>query len=187
MLQSNANKVNLENIILTPDEKKKRVYVQNVKKWIQLYQWDYFLTLTFKHPVFDEIKVSNTIKKFLDYLSAEAFGKRSKKRVIAFSTIENGTYDKSLHAHMLIQDPTHNILTGERRDSFNLRNAIITSWMKASPSAGNPALTGSDREWMKKVLDIEECIGYMLKQVDLNLNSFIPWDQLSLTGKKLLE
>lgn len=184
MLLKKNNKANLENIILTPAEKKKKAYVIKIKNWMQQYQWDYFLTLTFKYPVFDEIRVGETIEKFLDYLSAEAFGRRSKKRVISFSTIENGSYDKSLHVHMLIQDPRPNILTEERSASFDLRDNIVRAWMQANSSTGNISHTGSDSEWMKEVLDVEGCIGYMLKQVDHNLDSRIPWDKLSLTGKR---
>lgn len=173
-----------KNIILNPVEEKKEKYVQEIKRWINGFEWSYFLTLTFKHPVYDDIKASKAIEEFINELSSLAFGSRSKKRIVAFSTIERDSLDNALHVHMMIQDPTPFILNENRRDEFDIRSSIIVSWLKSSSSAGNPALTGGDSEWMKEISDVEGCIGYMVKEVKNNLNNCIAWDQLSLKGRK---
>mgnify|MGYP003149101322 FL=1 len=174
----------MDNIILNSNEKKKDIYIETVKEWIVSYEWDYFLTLTFKHPVYDKVKVSKAIEKFINRLSSLAFGSRSKKRIKAFSTIESGSLDSSLHVHMMVQDPRPLMLKENRCENFNLRNSVIESWLKSSSSAGHPASTGSSDEWMKKVTDVEGCIGYMVKEVGNNLDNCIAWDQLNLKGRK---
>lgn len=178
------NKAKLDGIILTEQEKRKHQAVVEVRYWMIRHDWDLFVTLTFKHPVYDEVKVSSAIEKFLNKLSASAFGKRSKKRVAAFPVIEKCRIDDSLHVHMIIQDPTSLILNEKRRNNFRIRDAVIESWLQSSSSAGNPALASSADEWIKKTLDVSECVRYMTKQIGYNLNHTIPWDQLSLSGRK---
>lgn len=172
------------NIVLSLGEKKKEKYIQEIKQWINSYEWDYFLTLTFKHPVYDDIKAGKAIEKFINKMSSLAFGSRSQKRIVAFSTIEHDSLDEALHVHIMIQDPTPLIMNEMHRNEFDIRNSIIVSWLNSSSSAGNPAFTGSDSEWIKEISDVEECIGYMIKQVGNNLNNCIAWDQLSLGGRK---
>lgn len=175
-------------IVLTNEEKNKINYEKEVIQWLDSYSWDYFLTLTFSHPVKDRIAVSIAIEKFIDKLSTKAFGTRSNKRIVSFPVIEHGNDGKSLHVHMIIQNPAPNIVNPNRREKFNLRDAVIESWINASSSAGNPALTATNDEWMKPVTESEIAIKYMIKQIDPTLREHdnpIVCDQLSLDGRRI--
>lgn len=187
-LSNILNSSKLNGIILTDEEKRLGRYVNEVTNLLMENEWDWFLTLTFKHPVRDRITVSKTIEKFLNNLSEKAFGSRSKKRIVSFSVIEVGSFDDSLHVHMMIQDPTGRILNDSRINRFELRDAVIESWLAASSSAGNPALSSSGDEWLKRIDNVRSTVGYMLKQLDLTQrksNDVIVWDQLSLSGRNL--
>ncbi|WP_075880274.1 hypothetical protein [Vreelandella massiliensis] len=104
-LQKLTKRVLVDSIILTEEEKKKERFVSDTTEWLSKTDWDYFLTLTFKHPVKDEITVTKAIEKFINNLSRKSFGSRSNKRIVCFSAIEK-SFDNSLHIHMIIQDPT---------------------------------------------------------------------------------
>lgn len=184
MYKSILSKAKADGIILTNQEKRKHQAITEIKYWLAQYDWDLFVTLTFKYSMYDEIKVNSAIEKFLNKLSAEAFGRRSNKRVVALPVIEKCSMDNSLHVHMMIQNPTPYILNEEKRNSFRIRDAVIQCWLQSSSSAGNPALASSSDEWIKKVLDVSECVRYMTKQMKHNLEHTIPWDQCSLTGRK---
>lgn len=175
-------------IILNDAEKKKLHYVNEVKKMLIEYDWDWFITLTFKHPVKDKIRASKAIEKFINNLSGKAFGSRSDKRVSSFSVIEYGMFEDSFHVHMIIKDPEADIVNPERRDKFKLRDAVIESWVQASSSAGNPALASGNDEWLKKVDNVSITIDYMLKQLDPTLSADgnpVAWDQLNLNGRRV--
>lgn len=175
----------LKGIVLTEEEKRKLIYRKGVVDWVIEVDWDYFLTLTFKHPVKDVVTASKAVEKFLNNLSSKAYGSRSNKRITAFSVLEKGSFDESLHIHMLIKDPEPFILNSGRRDRFDLRDDVIESWLKASSYSGNPALTSANDEWCKRVGEIKSVAEYMTKQVDPNLDNLIVWDQCSIDGRQI--
>lgn len=152
-------------IKLTPQEMQKKQYIQELTQWLQGYDWDYFLTLTFKYPVYDSGRASQAIERFINQLSRKAFGQRSSKRIVTFPVIEKCS-DNALHVHMMIQDPKEGI-NPSRQQRFDLRNAIIEAWIQASSSAGNPALTGKNDEWMKKIDNVSQGIGYLSKELNV--------------------
>jgi len=67
-------------------------------------EFDWFITLTFRYKKTDHDEVVSLGKKFFDLLSADLYGRRSKKRIIHFSAIERHK-DGSLHIHALIKQP----------------------------------------------------------------------------------
>lgn len=186
METSTGRKFEVRGIVLTEEEKRKCRYVAGVKKMLDDIRFDWFLTLTFKHAVKDRFAAVDAIENFLDRLSEKAFGRRSKKRITSFPVIEEGYFDNSLHVHMMIQDPTSKIHNPERRNQFNLRDAVIESWLQASSSAGNPALTAASDEWIKRIDNVGPVVEYMTKQIHSTLNSDpIVWDQVSLDGRRI--
>lgn len=175
----------VQGIVLKEEERRKLIFRKEVVDWVIQMDWDYFLTLTFKHPVKDPVIASKAVEKFLNNLSSKAYGSRSNKRITAFSVLEKGYFDPSLHIHMLIKDPEPYILNSERRENFNLRNGVIESWLQASSYSGNPALTAANDDWIKSIGEIKAVAEYMTKQIDPNLDNLIVWDQFSIDGRKL--
>lgn len=176
--QSNSSIITLSN-----KEKWKHQTIQELKDWLEQHQWDLFLTLTFQYPLKDSIKVSKAVEKFINDLSKKAFGRQSKKRVVCFPVIEMDHSESSYHVHILIQDPTPRILNEDRRKKFNLRSAIIESWLQASPYSGNPALSSINDEWLKEITDSLGLVDYMTKQLDSNSDTIV-WDQVCVDGRQ---
>nr|WP_163503605.1 hypothetical protein [Halomonas socia] len=178
---------NVEGIILTDEEKAKKKYVSEMQSWISQYEWDYFVTLTYKHPVKDRIKVTHHVEEFSNRLSRKSFGSRSKKRVCTISVIEHHWASDSLHVHMLIKDPQPSIANDARQNSFNIRDAVITSWLESSSSSGNPALSSDGDEWLKGIDDINRVVEYMLKEFNPHASELVSpvvWDQACLDGRR---
>lgn len=167
-------------------ELKRQRYISATKKKISEYQWDYFITLTFKHPVFQIDRVLRAVKQFVNKLSRKAYGGRSKKRVVCFAVIEKDKSD-CYHVHLLLQDPTDNISNPERKKGFHLRREIIIAWLQAGATTGNPARSSPDGEWMKPIFDVNEVIGYMLKHYSLDSDSptTIMWEEASVDGRRI--
>lgn len=174
-----------EGIILQESETERHRYITHVKQMMLQHDWDHFLTLTFKYPVYDEKKVSQAVNRFINKLSERAYGDRSRKRVVAFPIIEKHV-DDSFHVHVMIQDPFSRILKPERKKSFRLRDAVITAWLQASSSSGNLALSSSGDEWIKPIDDVRETVQYMLKRYRPKSESstVILWEEASLSGRK---
>lgn len=184
LTQLNRN-VKPYSIKLTPQERQKEQCIQELTQWLQDYDWGYFLTLTFKYPVYDSFRVSQAIERFINHLSGKAFGKRSAKRIQAFPVIEKGS-DDALHVHMMIQDPKERI-NPLRQQRFHLRDAIIEAWLQASSSAGHPALASKDDEWMKLIDNVSGVIGYLSKQLMLTPDTHhspIAYEHVCLNGRK---
>ncbi|RUR25703.1 hypothetical protein ELY33_17705 [Vreelandella andesensis] len=179
------NQAELDGVKLTRQEKKSYEYSKQVAHWLVQYDFDYFLTLTFQYAVYDENKAMSAVSNFINCLSASSYGARSKKRVMAFPVIEKGA-DDSLHIHMMIQNPKPFITSEARRNAFSLRDAVITSWLQASPSAGHPALSATGDDWIKKMDDIREVARYMVKQYQpgASYSSTLLWEYASLDGRK---
>lgn len=174
-------------IALTEKEKMVGRYVSGLKSMLMEYDWDWFITLTFKYPVSDRVIVSTALDRFLNNLSEKAFGKRSRKRVVSFSVIEKGSYDDSLHVHLMIQDPSDRILNDGRRKQFKLRDAVIESWLSSSSFSGNPALSSSGDEWIKPIHNVRSTVNYMMKSLGfshMKETDIIPWDQVTIDGRK---
>ncbi|MGM0692319.1 MAG: hypothetical protein ACQEUN_02790 [Pseudomonadota bacterium] len=81
-------------IKLTPQERQKEQCIQELTQWLQDYDWGYFLTLTFKYPVYDSFRVSQAIERFINHLSGKAFGKRSAKPA-SFIGVPNDPFESS--------------------------------------------------------------------------------------------
>lgn len=176
----------LDGIQLTAQELKPNEYSKALTNWLVQLDFDYFLTLTFQYAIYDENKAMSAVSNFINYLSASSYGARSQKRVIAFPVIEK-EIDDSLHIHMMIQNPEPFITNDKKRKAFNLRDAVIISWLKASPSAGHPALSAARDEWIKKMDDIREVTRYMTKQYQpgsSHSSATILWEYASLDGRK---
>lgn len=170
-------------MVQSKDEQRKKKYTSDTIEWLDHINWDYFLTLTFQYPVKDTIIVTNAVERFNNRLSAKAFGKQSKKRVICFPVMERDGSESSYHVHMIIQDPTPHILNDARRNRFNLRDAIIKSWIQSSSYSGNPALSSKGDEWFKEITNLPGLVEYMTKQLSRNSTPIIS-DQICLNGRK---
>jgi hypothetical protein len=64
----------VQGIVLKEEERRKLIFRKEVVDWVIQMDWDYFLTLTFKHPVKDPVIASKAVEKFLNNLSSKAYG-----------------------------------------------------------------------------------------------------------------
>lgn len=146
-------------------------------------EFDWFVTLTFRHKKTDHDEVVLLGKKLFDVLSAELFGKRSRNRVIHFSAIEQHT-DGSYHIHALIKQPhPDSSLT-----SMEVKDLIKRKWYEVASTNLDMSSSGYDLEksWFRPIHSgqLFEVAEYITKECYRYDNNII-YDLCCLTGRKV--
>ncbi|GAA4410150.1 hypothetical protein GCM10011450_25050 [Advenella faeciporci] len=108
-----------------PRIKRRAQYIYDITQQ----DFDWFVTLTFRYKKTDHDEVVLLAKKFFDSLSADLFGKRSKKRIIHFSAIERHT-DGYLHIHVLLKEPKPETPIGKEQ----MKSLVRAKWLAVSGS-----------------------------------------------------
>ncbi|MDP2243505.1 hypothetical protein [Pseudomonas sp.] len=145
----------------------------------------FFITLNF-NGVKDDLKAQDLIRKFLNLLNAEVFGKRSSKSVVIACSLEkhkSGNY----HLHIISEDPTSRILSESRKLNFNYRNIIKKCWEATDIRMARISISCPDKSsWFKEIYDQEGVIEYILKEFDRGRTDVIQWDLSNFHGDRIL-
>ena len=174
----------------TRSEYDKKLFKASVKSTLKDYQWDYFITLTFKYSK-QSIDCNRISNRFLKHLNKITFGRHSNKSVRMILVIEpHMAY--GYHVHALIQDPTSRI-NPQRQATFSLRDAVATAWDNASPATARPdrahfahghwSAPPTDK-WFQPVDDVDNLLDYLLKTIG-HRDDVIQWELLSSDGRRI--
>ena len=175
-----------DGVELTSEEKMFFRYDAEIREFVTRFEFHYFLTLTFRYPVYKKDEATRAINQFINRVSVACYGARSGKRLVSLAVLEKSKND-SYHVHMLIQDPQMRMTKEQRLKKFNLRDILIESWMSASSKTGHPARTANGDEWFRPVDGVEEAMSYMNKKFNPNSSypsTYIAFECSSLYGKK---
>lgn len=158
-------------------------YVRQVISLICKHRWDYFITLTFEYEINSELQVGLIFNRFIDRLSAMAFGKKSKKRVKAVVVIERFA-SGNFHIHCIMEDIVSRILQPEKASKFNIYKSVIKAWKDCDHKTTNPLKSASGgQEWFKEVKNTHKLLEYMLKDVKKGSNPIL-YESLSIDGRR---
>lgn len=147
-------------------------------------EWFYFFTLTFKHQVKCRIQASGIVEKFINVLSAIAFGSRSKKRVNCFPVIE---YHKSglLHVHILLENIASRITNKKKAQDFHLPEKVHEAWMHCSSKTASPLKSVAvGNRWFCKIDDIGGLANYITKEMEQKINPVLI-EQININGRRI--
>lgn len=147
-------------------------------------EFDWLVTLTFKYKKTDHDEVVLLAKKFFDSLSADLFGKRSKKRIIHFTAIERHK-DGSLHIHALIKQPKPDNPIG----AMELQDLIKRNWDEAASTNLDVSSSGNDleRHWFRPINPTELFqVGQYITKDCYRYDDTIIYDLCCLTGRKVV-
>lgn len=148
--------------------------------------FDLFITLTFKDEMLDHLydEVALKIRKLIDLLSAEIYGKRSKKRIKHYTAIERRPTDGSLHAHIVIEDPK---LLDDNGQPYIIGRLIHYYWIKLTGTVLDLSefRKKKNKEWVKRVYEngIFGLAEYMTKDCYRHKDTIIS-DLCCLNGRK---
>lgn len=161
-----------------------------IKSYLIPFQWDHFITLTFKHPK-SHLECTRVCGDFVKTLNNLTFGRNSQKSVRIFIVIEpHSTY--GYHVHALVQDPTSRINPG-RQATFSLSETLAEAWDNASFATARPDRAHFSRgmwsspptkRWFEKIYDVRKNIDYVLKTIDI-YQDVIQWQLFSNNGRRL--
>jgi len=145
--------------------------------------FDWLVTLTFKYKKTDHDKVVSLGTKFFDLLSADLYGKRSKKRIIHFSAIERHK-DGSLHIHALIKQPKPDNPIG----AMEVQDLIKRNWCEVASTNLDVSSSGNDleRHWFRPINPTELFqVGQYITKDCYRYDDTIIYDLCCLTGRKV--
>ena len=146
--------------------------------------FDWLVTLTFKYKKTDHDKVVSLGTKFFDLLSADLYGKRSKKRIIHFSAIERHK-DGSLHIHALIKQPKPDNPIG----AMEVQDLIKRNWCEVASTNLDVSSSGNDleRHWFRPINPTELFqVGQYITKDCYRYDDTIIYDLCCLTGRKVV-
>lgn len=151
---------------------------------INAHSWSYFITLTFEHDIKSSIDVGGVFRRFIDELSAVAYGKRSKKRVRAAPVLERCDSDR-IHIHCLIEDIVSRISNPEKARDFNVRHEVIKAWVKCDYRTSSPLrATSKQDKWFQEIYKGDKLISYIFKEVERGSNPAL-YEEFSFEGRRI--
>ena len=167
--------------LLTSDQLLK----SSIANYINLYEWDYFVTLTFKQPVSYE-KSQSVIRKFIKLLNNELFGDRSHKAIHILPVIEPHL-SKGFHVHLLLTDPLERMSTHQKQEIDSLKDAVQRCWKCSdSTTAWTHESCPDGASWFKPITETPEVLGYYLsKTIPYGNQEAIQWDMAIVDGQRL--
>ena len=145
--------------------------------------FDWLVTLTFKYKKTDHDEVVSLGTKFFDLLSADLYGRRSKKRIIHFSAIERHK-DGSLHIHALIKQPNSDNPIG----AMEVQDLIKRNWCEVASTNLDVSSSGNDleRHWFRAINPAELFqVGKYITKDCYRYDDTIIYDLCCLTGRKV--
>lgn len=145
--------------------------------------FDWLVTLTFKYKKTDHDKVVSLGTKFFDLLSADLYGKRSKKRIIHFSAIERHK-DGSYHIHALIKQPNSDNPIG----AMEVQDLIRRNWYDVASTNLDITSSGKDleRHWFRPINPAELFeVGKYITKDCYRYDDTIIYDLCCLTRRKV--
>lgn len=145
--------------------------------------FDWLVTLTFKYKKTDHDKVVSLGTKFFDLLSADLYGKRSKKRIIHFSAIERHK-DGSYHIHALIKQPNSDNPIG----AMEVQDLIRRNWYDVASTNLDITSSGKDleRHWFRPINPTELFeVGKYITKDCYRYDDTIIYDLCCLDGRKV--
>ena len=171
------------NTSLTPEEQfRVRRRAQHIHDITQQ-DFGWFITLTFRYKKTDHDEVVLPGKKFFDLLSRDLYGRRSSKRIIHYSAIEQHE-DGPYHIHALITQPKPNSPLNQRE----VRDLIKRHWYEVAStnldvSSSRNAL---EKSWFRPINSSElfEVARYITRDCYWHNNTTI-YDLCCLTGRKV--
>ena len=146
--------------------------------------FDWLVTLTFKYKKTDHDEVVSLGTKFFDLLSADLYGRRSKKRIIHFSAIERHK-DGSLHIHALIEQPKSDNPIG----AMEVQDLIKRNWCEVASTNLDVSSSGNDLEryWFRPINPTELFqVGQYITKDCYRYDDTIIYDLCCLTGRKVV-
>ena len=146
-------------------------------------EFDWLATLTFRYKKTDHDEVVLLGKKFFDLLSADLYGRRSKKRIIHFSAIERHK-DGSLHIHALIKQPKPDNPLG----AMEMQELIKRNWYEVASTNLDITSSGKDleRHWFRAINPAELFeVGKYITKDCYRYDDTIIYDLCCLTGRKV--
>ncbi|MEZ2623730.1 hypothetical protein ACBP82_05020 [Paenalcaligenes hominis] len=147
-------------------------------------EFDWLVTLTFKYKKTDHDEVVSLGTKFFDLLSADLYGRRSKKRIIHFSAIERHK-DGSLHIHALIKQPKPDNPIG----AMEVQDLIRRNWYEVASTNLDVSSSGNDLEryWFRPINPTELFqVGQYITKDCYRYDDTIIYDLCCLTGRKVV-
>jgi len=147
-------------------------------------EFDWLVTLTFKYKKTDHDEVVSLGTEFFDLLSADLYGRRSKKRIIHFSAIERHK-DGSLHIHALIKQPKSDNPIG----AMELQDLIKRNWDEVASTNLDVSSSGNDleRHWFRPINPTELFqVGKYITKDCYRYDDTIIYDLCCLTGRKVV-
>ena len=163
----------------------REILFKETSEYISKNNFDFFITLHFKNEV-NKSQARDSLKKFLNLLNAELFGKRSKKSLIQVSAIEKNRETKNYHLHIVFKCPNSRISESRPRDYRHLKQCIKNSWKSSSNQTAIDELNISQKspKWIKVVHDNVGISEYISKQILEGHYDVIEWDKINITGRR---
>lgn len=146
-------------------------------------EWKYFITFTFMHNALSENEASTIVGKFINKLSAAAFGSRSKKRVKVAASLER-FLSGDVHVHLVMEDIVSRIHQPEKASQFDVRNEVIKAWRDCHDKTTSPLRSDpTGFEWFKEIYALEKALIYIVKDVKKGSDP-VAKEELSLEGRR---
>ena len=145
--------------------------------------FDWFITLTFRYKKTDRDEAVLLGKKFFNSLSRDIYGKRSSKRIIHYSAIEQHK-DGSYHIHAMIKQPS----TDNSLSPMEIRELIKKNWYEVASTNVDMSSSGNDleRSWFRPIHagEISKLARYITKDIYQHQDTVI-YDLCCLSGRKV--
>ncbi len=162
----------------------KAVMREEVIEFVRDYSWKYFVTLTFKHGVKDNIEVGSIVDKFIGKLSSYVYGKRSKKRIKSFPVVEQHA-SGDLHVHVLLEDEVLRASNREKKKEYPFKDLVKLAWLRSSSKTSIAGFnSGSTDEWFKEVSCIDGALFYMTKEMTISNRHPVLYECVNLSGRR---
>lgn len=145
--------------------------------------FSFLITLNF-NDLRNDLVAQDLIRRFLNSVNCEVFGKRSKKALVVFCALEKNS-SGAYHLHLMTEDPTERVGTVSRRSKINYREIIKTCWESIDSKTARISTSCPDQSsWFKNIYDQNGVIEYLSKEIDGGRMDVIQWDLVNLTGRK---
>lgn len=172
--------------------------------------FDWFITLTFAYNQTNYDDVVKGVKRLVNRVSIDIFGKRSKKRLVHYGVIERNQNQSSLHVHLLVQHPRANFLDyllsfQQKIDQTNIffsdkvrglsflkfieptgKNKLMGSFLKhwKDITGTNMAVTNLNEDyWFQLIENLDGLAHYLTKQC-YRYDDTISYELVCLSGRK---
>ncbi|WP_155998006.1 hypothetical protein [Thioalkalivibrio sp. ALMg13-2] len=136
------------------------------------------------HEKANTLDAEEACRQFYKSINIETFHK-SKNAVRMLFVLE---YHKSgvPHIHLLSEDPTYRILNNKKRNNFDFKKVVRSSWINAGKKTCAPEKTcGLSNRWFETINESDRVTQYVTKHIPDEERGEILWELYAPEGRRI--